>query len=59
MSDRYSLAFVLNGPTADIINFKRELENSAISKGIKVIFVKSSNKRLFIIEDDYSNGGQA
>jgi hypothetical protein len=56
MSDKLSLALVLNGSIANVIAIRPQLENLIASKGLRLIFIKSASRRLFIIEDDYPNG---
>ena len=58
MTTKLSVGLVLNGPAEDVISFKPELERLLNEKGFRVIFSKTSVRRLFIIEDsEYQGGG--
>lgn len=57
MTTKLSVGLVINGETEVILPFTRELENIIAAKGLRLIFVKQSNHRLFVIEDDFAQNG--
>lgn len=57
--NQFSAGVVFCGPPERVLKGKEKLEALLKSEGLRVVFVKSGPKRLFIIEDSYDgpNGG--
>lgn len=53
---KLSAALVINGEAEGLLAFKTEIENLVVSRGLRLIYVKTSPRRMFVIEDDIQNG---
>lgn len=51
----FSAAVIFSGQLPDVLRVKDKVENLIVAEGLKIVYIRTASKRLFIVED---GGGQ-